>query len=90
MKRYLPSKLGGNPDNVWNHLLAPLHDRLTKSFSDPMFSLIGKIKPAPRKIMEIGVARGLSAKLMIKAAQKAGATEVEFYGFDIFEISERE
>lgn len=58
--------------------------------TDPLPILVQNIRPAPSKLMELGVAKGTGAKLMIKAAKKAGATKVDYYGFDFFEIRERE
>lgn len=73
--------LGWSPDNVWNSLLAPLHDRITKLIFDPLPSLTRKIKPPPRMIMEIGVARGIGAKFIIRAAKRAGATMGKVFNF---------
>lgn len=90
VKRFLPAMLGGRSDNVWNRKLAPLHDQFSKFVFNPLHPLIRKIKPSPRMILEIGVARGIGAKSIIGAAKKAGSAEVEYYGFDLFEILEIE
>ena len=66
-----------------NCLLAPVHDRVTKSIVSPLPSLV---KLFPFRILEIGVARGFGAKLIIDTIRNAGF-QVEYYGFDLFEIS---
>lgn len=67
-----------------NCLLAPVHDRITKSITTPLPSLI---KMFPFRVLEIGIAMGLGANLIINTLKKAGF-QVEYYGFDLFEISE--
>lgn len=67
-----------------NCLLAPVHNRITKPITSPLPAII---KLFPFRILEIGVARGFGAKLIINTIRNAGF-QVEYYGFDLFEISE--
>lgn len=67
--------------NCW---LAPIHDKITKPIVSPLPSLV---KLFHFRILEIGVGRGFGAKLIIDTIRNAGF-QVEYYGFDLFEISE--
>ena len=56
---------------------------------DQIYDIIKKYKC--RKIMEIGTAKGIRALEMIKLAQKFyKPDEVEYFGFDIFEMMNKE
>lgn len=42
-------------------------------------------KTKPYRIVDIGVGSGLNADRMIRLAKKLGRSNIEYYGFDMFE-----
>jgi predicted O-methyltransferase YrrM len=76
LKKLIPKMLGGASDNIYNRIF----DKWVEMY---ISNLVQRIRPS--KILEIGVFKGRSAKLMIEAAKKAGVKKIEYYGFDTFE-----
>ena len=69
---------------IYEKFVAHAHDRLTKRFSDPTPKIIAAMDPAPVTALEIGVAQGEGAKLIIKAMLKR-VEFVDYYGVDLFD-----
>lgn len=80
--KFIPQSLKGRNDNYFNEAIRYIRNKIfhpDRWFYDLIFQL------RPQRIMEIGTYRGETASKMIRAAQKAGVKNIEFYGFDLFE-----
>lgn len=58
-------------------------------FKNLLSLLILRMKTVPTKIMEIGVAEGDGAELIITTCKKRGARNIRYYGFDLFETTKK-
>jgi len=67
--------------NIYNRFFGPKRYKY-------LFEIIGE--KGCKKIMEIGTWNGEHALQMIQAAKKNHGTEVEYYGFDLFELVDKE
>jgi len=86
VRRLLPKSLGGPPDNMYNALAGYV---LNLVFKNLLSLLILRMKTVPTKIMEIGVAEGDGAELIITTCKKRGARNIRYYGFDLFETTKK-
>lgn len=86
LKRFIPQTLGGPWDNIWNEkFFGPFMRRYILRYRH-LLRLVKNNKC--RRIMEIGILRGDTAAPLIKAAKSNfRPSEVEFYGFDLFDPS---
>lgn len=82
-RRLVPVTFGGSADNIWGELVSStIGRRLVERDERPLVELISRLRP--NRILEIGVAAGIGAERMIRAAH---GWDMKYYGFDLFDGS---
>lgn len=86
LKRFVPAHLGGPLSNVYN-------DNPFIRWNFPWGQILHPIiyehirREKPRRIMEVGVCNAVNANIMIETANESHPSQVEYYGFDLFDES---